>query len=551
LETIIAEHLREAISGEINPRQHGGRKNFSSTSQLLYVHEELLLKTKLFGRVDCVRIDFTKAADMVVHSILIEKLWALNIDPKLIKWIEAYLTDRLQSVKIFNAVSEPRKVTSGLPQGSPLSNVLLNIYLNDLYKIVDRHFDLDQDTDIHELVVYQYSDDTIFANAITSENDCKRLQNALHSVEVWMKQHCMLVDNEKCNSMTFTLGKETFKSDFTYTLLGKRVKKVKSMKYLGIMISDNFSRKEQFFHAIDNVEKDFYIELCHALNSHPELKISCYKQYVRSRLENSCAVWNLPFLSKNLNKILEMEEIQNKVFLADESGLRSLAERRLMFTLGTLSKVLNREKPYVEILKWLDMYSPSFKRSHFDMLMNSHRSIIGNAVKEMLRLRSYFFEDDSHTIAYIMQFNSSNKILRIFCKTRVMELTNFEFDEDHPVASQDHALLIVNKCLHPHISLSQLTLNIENSRDRYSIGRWYSAEPDDDENSIASFRPARSAEAVDNRFSIESFVRCYFTSFLSLLMFAFQILARVFLRRVYREGIGRRQRQPYRHRRFR
>jgi hypothetical protein len=325
------------------------------------------------------------------------------------------------------------------------------------------------------------------------------------------------------------------------------------MKYLGIMISDNFSRKEQFFHAIDNVKKDFYIELCHALNSHPELKISCYKQYVRSRLENSCAVWNLPFSSKNLNKILEMEVIQNKVFLADESGLRSLAERRLMSTLRTLSKVLNREKPYVEILKWLDMYSPSFKRSHFDMLMNSNRSIIGNAVKEMLRLRSYFFEDDSHSIAYIMQFNSSNKILRIFCKTRVMELTNFEFDEDPPVASLDHALLIVNKCLHPHISLSQLTLKIENSRDRYSIGRWYSAEPDDDddENSIASFRPARSAEAVDNRFSIESFVRCYFTSFLSLLMFAFQILARVFLRCVFREGIGRRQRQPYQHRRFR
>ena len=296
LETIVADHLREAISKELNPRQHGNRKDFSSTSQLFCVHEELLLKTKLHGRVDCVRIDFTKAADMVVHSILIKKLWALNIDPKLIKWIEAYLTDRLQSVKIFNAVSEPRKVTSGLPQGSPLSNVLLNIYLNDLYKIVDSHGDRPQDSD---LVVYQYSDDTIFAKQITCEEDCKHLQNFLHAVEEWMEEHCMLIDPKKCNSMTFSFGKETWNSDFTYTLLGNDVKKVKSMKYLGIMVKDNFSWDEQFSNAMQNSKISFYIDLCHALGNHSDVKISCYKQYVRSRLENSCAVWNLPFSPNN------------------------------------------------------------------------------------------------------------------------------------------------------------------------------------------------------------------------------------------------------------
>jgi Reverse transcriptase (RNA-dependent DNA polymerase) len=547
LETIIADHLREAISKDLNPRQHGNRKDFSSTSQLLCVHEELLLNTKLHGRVDCVRIDFTKAADMVVHSILIEKLWALNIDPILIKWIEAYLTDRLQSVKIVNAVSNPRKVTSGLPQGSPLSNVLLNIYLNDLYKIVDRHFD----TDLHELVVYQYSDDTIFANKITCEDDCKHLQNALHAVEVWMEQHHMRIDNEKCNSMTFSLGKETFKSDFTYTLLGKPVKKLKSMKYLGIMISDNFSQKKQFYHAIDNVKKDFYIELCHALDSRPELKISCYEQYVRSRLESSCAVWNLPFLPKNLNKILEMEEIQNKIFLTQECGLRNLAERRLMFTLGTLAQVLNRKEPYLEMLKWLDLFNPSFKRSHFSMmLMNSDRSIIGNALKELVLLWFYFLhngnsERATEIIASLMKnFNSNSTVLRKFCNMRFQKFASFCFDDDK--VSLDLALLTVNKCLHPQLSLSQLEVKIKNSK----VGRYYTAEPDDDDISVATSRPERLAErteSVGHRMTFENCVRTVAMFILSLLMCIFQVIRASANRRGNRRR--RQQRQPYWHHR--
>jgi hypothetical protein len=403
------------------------------------------------------------------------------------------------------------------------------------------------------LLVYQYSDDTIFANKITCEDDCIHLQNALRSVEVWMEQHHMRVDNEKCNSMTFSLGKETFKSDFTYALQGKQVKKLKSMKYLGIMISDNFSQKKQFYHAIDNVKKDFYIELCHALDSRPELKIICYEQYVRSRLESSCAVWSLPFLPKNLNKILEMEEIQNKVFLAQESGLRNLAERRLLFTLGTLAKVLNREEPYLEMLKWLDLCNPSFKRSHFDMmLMNSDRSIIGNALKELVLLWFYFFHGDSkratETIASLMKnFNSNSTVLRKFCNMRFQKFTSFCFDDDK--VSLDLALLIVNKCLHPQLSLSQLELKIENSK----IGPYYTAEPDDIDSSIATSRPERLAErteSVEHRMTFENCVRTVTMSILSLLMFMLHVLVTIlFSPRVHRQRNRWQQRQPYRHHR--
>ena len=60
--------------------------------------------------------DFAKAFDTVPHSKLLIKLKNLNLDEKIVKWIQDYLHDRVQRVIIRGVQSEWLEVYSGVPQ---------------------------------------------------------------------------------------------------------------------------------------------------------------------------------------------------------------------------------------------------------------------------------------------------------------------------------------------------------------------------------------------------------------------------------------------------
>ena len=60
------------------------------------------------------------------------KLTSYRVDKKLIAWIEAFLCNRMQQVKINGVLSESKSVPSGIPQGTVLGTLLFIIYINDL-----------------------------------------------------------------------------------------------------------------------------------------------------------------------------------------------------------------------------------------------------------------------------------------------------------------------------------------------------------------------------------------------------------------------------------
>lgn len=63
-------------------------------------------------------------------------------------WFESYLSDRTQSVRLNDTVSDKTGISYGVPQGSVLGPILFNIYVNDLASFL-----LNCD-------VIQYADDT-------------------------------------------------------------------------------------------------------------------------------------------------------------------------------------------------------------------------------------------------------------------------------------------------------------------------------------------------------------------------------------------------------
>ena len=80
--------------------QHGFRSKRSCVTQLLEVIEEWSDILERGGNIDCIYLDFQKAFDTVPFRRLLEKLYAYGIRGKLHKWIELFLIDRKQQVKV-------------------------------------------------------------------------------------------------------------------------------------------------------------------------------------------------------------------------------------------------------------------------------------------------------------------------------------------------------------------------------------------------------------------------------------------------------------------
>ena len=82
-------------------------------------------------------MDLSKAFDTLNHELLIAKLSAYGFNNESLKLIRSYLNNRWQKTKINKSFSRWTELLKGSLQGSVLGFILFNIYLNDLFFLVD------------------------------------------------------------------------------------------------------------------------------------------------------------------------------------------------------------------------------------------------------------------------------------------------------------------------------------------------------------------------------------------------------------------------------
>ena len=102
--------------------------------QLIKQWRECLDNNKVVGGI---LMDLSKAFDCLRHDLLIAKLEAYGAGRSSLLLLMSYLKDRRQSVKIKGIRSLFQLIKSGVPQGSILGPILFNIFMNDLFYLLE------------------------------------------------------------------------------------------------------------------------------------------------------------------------------------------------------------------------------------------------------------------------------------------------------------------------------------------------------------------------------------------------------------------------------
>ena len=155
-----------------DPQQFALR-GYSTTDALLFILQAI------YEAVDCADLgarvffaDFSKGFDLTDHNILMTELRKLEVDPALISWIAAFLTDREQA--------------ESMPQGTKLGVILFTIMTNNL--LADWHLRV------------KFVDDTS-AIEILLRNSISLLNSIVSDIHKFSMDHNMRLNSIKCNEM--------------------------------------------------------------------------------------------------------------------------------------------------------------------------------------------------------------------------------------------------------------------------------------------------------------------------------------------------------------
>ena len=383
-EKIVNDEILKYLKakGLIVDQQHGFLSKRSTLTQLLSCQLNWFQDSDSGKNIDVIYLDLAKAFDTVCHSQLLIKLNAYGINGYAHRWIESFLGERTQAVKIGNILSGYSRVNSGVPQGSVLGPTLFLIYINDLPSSVE-----------HSSIM-MYADDTKIWSSYRRD-EVSLLQLDLDHVRNWMMKWQLKLNVEK--SSILYLGWGNPRNSCLWE--DKEISRSVAQKDLGVIVSSDMKHTAHCAYVASKaVQRIGLIFRCFKTRN-PDCLIRLYKTYIRPILEYNSPIWS-PHLLQDIDRI---ENVQRS-FLRRLSGYEDLSYSERLREANLDSLELRRIKHDLEFV---------FKLKHhfYDLKFENLFETVEN-----LRTRG-------HRIKLRKRLCNSNVFLFAFCN-RVVDVWN-------------------------------------------------------------------------------------------------------------------------------
>ena len=232
-ELVMLSRMNNFLSTADN--QFGFKKNHSTDMCILLMKDVLNYYHSLNSPVFICFLDIKKAFDRVNHFKLFKKLLDRGVPSYLVKLLCFWYRNQMMHIQWGHFLSLPFKVTNGIRQGSLLSPLLFNVYVDDLSgymneSLVGCHV---ANKCVNHL---SYADDMVLMAP-----SVRALQKLLDLCSSYASEHDIVYNTRKSVCMIIWPKKARFVFIPSFYLSGDKLCFITEFLYLGHLISDDLS----------------------------------------------------------------------------------------------------------------------------------------------------------------------------------------------------------------------------------------------------------------------------------------------------------------------
>ena len=350
-EKIMFKQIYYYMKDKLFPLLCGFREGYSTQHALLRLIEDLKKNLDNKKSAGTVLMDLSKAFDCLPHKLLLAKLKTYGFSDNSVKFMLSYLKERIQRVKINSNFSEWMEIKQGVPQGSILGPLLFNIYINDIFLVLNKS------------KLCNYADDnTIW---VTNENKNEivyDLESEVAILNTWFTENYMILNGDKSKLITFQTN--PVRHDVAQmNINGHVIKESNSVKLLGVTIDYQIKMDDHINKLCKEAGKKVNALARVSYFMEENKRILLMKTFITSYFNYCPLVWM--FCSrKGNNRINRIHERAMRIAYRD---YQSTFEELLIKSKTVNSHTKNLQYLATEIYKTINGLNPTFMNEIFSI----------------------------------------------------------------------------------------------------------------------------------------------------------------------------------------
>jgi DNA-directed RNA polymerase subunit F len=301
LQSVVKRQLEVYLKNNeiLSKYQSAFREKHSCETALNLVINKWKEKLEEKKVIIAVFLDLKRAFETVVVDILLKILHRYGVRGTVYNWFKSWMVERTQYTKYKDEMSNPMKVDIGIPQGTPLSCPLFNIYFNDIVDYVNHCF------------LNLFADDALLWIACdTLEDALYKIQTDFDFINNFMQMHKLKLNVDKTSFMVIT--RKRIPEDIQIYANGCEIKRLTVVKYLGVMIDHQLQFKDNTEYVSKKIAKKIGFLMRNKKKMDMQTKVMLYKSIVAPHLDFCSSI----LFMCSAGELIDLQRQQNKALRA-------------------------------------------------------------------------------------------------------------------------------------------------------------------------------------------------------------------------------------------